>query len=170
MVARRRGFPLGTGGSNRRPSPHSALHLQFRSSGAPAPCGKIGVSESTESATMRVRISFPGRNQPLRAAVKNFLPAIVCPLTLLACYFVIQPYAEIGIIDDWSYIKTAQVLAQTGHIAYNGWGSPMLGWQIYFGALFIKLFGFSFTAVRFCTVMKRWRAHPCCSALLFGPD
>ncbi len=103
---------------------------------------------------MRVRISFPGRNQPLRAAVKNFLPAIVCPLTLLACYFVIQPYAEIGIIDDWSYIKTAQVLAQTGHIAYNGWGSPMLGWQIYFGALFIKLFGFSFTAVRFCTVIE----------------
>ena len=30
----------------------------------------------------------------------------------------------------------------------------MLGWQLYFGALFVKLFGFSFTAVRFGTVVE----------------
>jgi len=30
----------------------------------------------------------------------------------------------------------------------------MLGWQLYFGALFIKLFGFSFTVVRFCTAIE----------------
>lgn len=90
----------------------------------------------------------------MRAAVKNHLPAIACAATLVVCYFVIRPYAEIGINDDWSYIKTTQVLAQTGRIVYNGWASPILGWQIYFGALFIKLFGFSFTAVRFSTVIE----------------
>ncbi len=61
---------------------------------------------------------------------------------------VVHPCAEIGINDDWSYIKTAQVLAQSGHIVYNGWATAMLGWQLYLGALFIKLFGFSFSAVR----------------------
>jgi hypothetical protein len=53
-----------------------------------------------------------------------------------------------GINDDWSYIRTAQLLAQTGHIVFNGWGAPLLGWQLYLGALFIKLFGFSFTIAR----------------------
>jgi hypothetical protein len=90
----------------------------------------------------------------LRTALKNYLPAAVCAITPILCYFLIRPYAEIGINDDWSYIKSAQVLAQTGHIVYNGWGSPMLGWQLYLGAFFIKLFGFSFTAVRFSTVIE----------------
>jgi hypothetical protein len=58
-----------------------------------------------------------------------------------------------GINDDWGYIKPVQILAQTGHIVYNGWTAPMLGWQLYFGALFVKLFGFSFTAVRLSTLI-----------------
>ena len=44
-------------------------------------------------------------------------------------------------------------MALTGHISYSGGETPMLGWQLYFGALFIKLFGFSFTAVRFSTAV-----------------
>ena len=58
-----------------------------------------------------------------------------------------------GICDDGPYILMAHTLATTGHIVYNGWGAPMIGWQLYFGAAFIKLFGFSFTAVRFSTVL-----------------
>jgi hypothetical protein len=90
----------------------------------------------------------------LRAILKNYLPAIACALTPILCYLLARPYAEIGIYDDWSFVKTAQVFAQTGHIAYNGWASPMLGWQACLGALFVKLFGFSFSAVRFATVIE----------------
>ena len=90
----------------------------------------------------------------MRTALKNYLPAVVCAITPILCYFLIWPYADMGIGDDWSFIKMAQVLAQTGHIVYHGFGSPMLGWQAYFGALFIKLFGFSFTAVRFTTIIE----------------
>jgi hypothetical protein len=50
--------------------------------------------------------------------------------------------------DDWSSFKSAQVFAQTGHIAYNGYASPILGWLIFWGALFIKLFGATFTVAR----------------------
>ena len=66
----------------------------------------------------------------------------------MLCYLIVRPYAEMGIDDEWTYVKSAEVLAQTGHIVYNGWATPMLGWQLYFGALFVKLFGFSFTTVR----------------------
>jgi hypothetical protein len=86
--------------------------------------------------------------------LKRYLPAIACAVAPLFCYLLIRPYAEMGIGDDWSYIKSAQVLAQTGHIVYNGWATAMLGWQLYVGALFIKLFGLSFTAVRFSTVIE----------------
>ncbi len=79
---------------------------------------------------------------------------MACATTLLLCYFVIRPYAEIGICDDWSYIKTAQVLAQTGHIVYNGWDGADAGLAALFWRIVIKLFGFSFTAVRFATVIE----------------
>jgi hypothetical protein len=73
---------------------------------------------------------------------------LICALFVAACVWAAWPVSEIGFDDDWSYIKTAQVFAQTGHLVYNGWGSPILGWQVFWGALFIKLFGFSFTVVR----------------------
>jgi Dolichyl-phosphate-mannose-protein mannosyltransferase len=76
------------------------------------------------------------------------LPAIACALALPLCALAIRPVVEMGVNDDWSYIKTVQILAQTGHIVYNGWATAMLGWQLYLGALFVKLFGFSFTIVR----------------------
>lgn len=72
-----------------------------------------------------------------------------CMLALLLCVLAARPFVSMGVCDDWSYIWTARALADTGHLTYNGWATAMLGWQIYLGALFIKLFGFSFTAVRF---------------------
>ena len=76
------------------------------------------------------------------------LPAILCALTLPLAALAIRPVVEMGLCDDWSYIKTVQILAQTGHVVYNGWATAMLGWQLYLGAIFVKLFGFSFTIVR----------------------
>ena len=90
----------------------------------------------------------------MRAKVKAYLPALLCALMPILCYGIVRPFAEMGIDDDWSYVKSAQVLAQTGHIVYNGWAAPMLGWQLYCGALFVKLFGFSFTAVRLSTLIE----------------
>jgi hypothetical protein len=40
------------------------------------------------------------------------------------------------------------MLASTGKIVYNGWSTAMLGGQLFWGAGVIKLFGFSFTALR----------------------
>ncbi|MGA8939177.1 MAG: glycosyltransferase family 39 protein [Acidobacteriaceae bacterium] len=80
-------------------------------------------------------------------------PAIFCALAVLLCELISRPYANMGISDDGPYILMAQHLATTGHIAYNGWAAPMLGWQLYLGAAFIKLFGFSLTTVRMSTLL-----------------
>jgi len=58
-----------------------------------------------------------------------------------------------NICDDGPYILMARTLATTSRIVYNGWASPLLGWQLYLGAAFIKLFGFSYTAVRSSTLL-----------------
>jgi hypothetical protein len=90
----------------------------------------------------------------LQKIIRRFrLPALFCALAVLLCELLSRPYVNMGIADDWSYIRTAQILAATGHIVYNGWATAMLGWQLYLAVAFIKLFGFSFTAVRMSTVL-----------------
>jgi hypothetical protein len=81
------------------------------------------------------------------------LAAIACALSLPLIALIVHPSVELGINDDWSYIRSAQVLAQTGHIVYNGWAAPMLGWQLFLGAAFIKVFGFSFLVLRAVTIL-----------------
>ncbi len=80
------------------------------------------------------------------------LPAISCALAVLVCELIAQPYANMGICDDGPYVLMARTLAATGHIAYNGWAAAMIVAQLYLGAAFIKLFGFSFTTVRMSTL------------------
>ena len=74
--------------------------------------------------------------------------AFFCALALLLCALISHPVAEIGANDDFAYMRSAKILAETGRIAYVGWSSAMLGWQLALGAAFIKLFGFSFTVTR----------------------
>ncbi|MGA2849113.1 MAG: hypothetical protein ABSE46_08960 [Terracidiphilus sp.] len=88
----------------------------------------------------------------MNAAVVSRKPAYLCALVLLVCALATFPVAEIGMNDDWSYVQSARVLAQTGHIVYNGWATAMVGWQLYLGALFITLFGPSFTSIRASTL------------------
>lgn len=73
---------------------------------------------------------------------------LLCVLVPLAAILVAWPFAEGGSIDDFSYIHMAKTLADTGRFAYNGWPTAMLGIQVWWGAAWIWLFGFSFTLVR----------------------
>jgi len=79
--------------------------------------------------------------------------ALLCSLALVVCTLISRPFVEMGIDDDWSFIRSALHVAETGQIAYFGWGAPILGWQLYLGALFIKVFGFSFSVVRLSVLL-----------------
>ena len=81
------------------------------------------------------------------------IPALFCALAVLFCELISRPFVEMGISDEGPYILVAQQLAATGHVLYNGWISAMLGWQLYLAAVFIKLFGFSFSTVRMSTLL-----------------
>ncbi len=73
---------------------------------------------------------------------------LLCAFAVAVCVLLTNPVFNMGVNDDFSYTKSAFDFARTGHILYNGWSAPIVGWQILWGGLFAKLFGYSFTAVR----------------------
>lgn len=73
---------------------------------------------------------------------------LLCAFAVAVCVLLVFPVANMPFGDDFSYTKTALDFARTGHFVYNGWATAMLGWLVPWGALFIKVFGFSFTVVR----------------------
>jgi hypothetical protein len=81
----------------------------------------------------------------LAHSVRN---GLFCALALAAAVVISNPSADMPFLDEFSYDKTALEFARTGNMVYNGWATAMLGWQVPWGALFIKLFGFSFTGMR----------------------
>ena len=77
---------------------------------------------------------------------------LLCSALLGLSILATWPVAEIGINDDWSYIRTTQVFVQTHHFVYNGWSASLLGWQVIWGSLFASIFGPNYTAIRLSIV------------------
>lgn len=72
---------------------------------------------------------------------------------LIVILLALRPLAGAPLNDDFSYARTAEALAGTGRIVYNGWGSPLILPQMVVGALIIKLFGFSYTALAWLGIL-----------------
>ena len=78
----------------------------------------------------------------------DLLTALACAIAVVICVLSAQPFGGLPYNDDFSYMYSALRVAQTGHMAYTGWGAPTLVLQAYWGALWIKCFGFSFGVLR----------------------
>jgi Dolichyl-phosphate-mannose-protein mannosyltransferase len=78
---------------------------------------------------------------------------LVCGLIVVLATLSARPFVGMGFCDDYAYIKMARDFALTGRMIYNGGTAVVTGWQIPWGALFIRLFGFSFTAPRMSTLV-----------------
>src|SRR5260370_4982343 len=64
----------------------------------------------------------------------------------------VRPFAELPYGDDLACAHVGLNLVRSGHLLYNGWDAAMLLSHAYWGALFIRLFGFSFACLRFSTM------------------
>lgn len=73
---------------------------------------------------------------------------LLCGLLWLLAALLTRPFVESGLIDDFSYVKSAFVFADTYRLVYNGWATATIGWQIAWGGIFAHLFGHTYTAVR----------------------
>lgn len=69
------------------------------------------------------------------------------------CLIIIHPLGNFPLHDDWSFGMAAKGLAETGDFRPCGWVSMPLIVNALWGALFCLPFGFSFTALRFSSLV-----------------
>jgi len=78
---------------------------------------------------------------------------LFCVVTYLAAIVVIWPVVELATDDDFAYSRMALNFLRTGHFVFNGWETTMVGLQVIWGALFIRLFGYSYLTLRLSTIV-----------------
>jgi hypothetical protein len=84
-----------------------------------------------------------------RTDVRN---ALICGAALIVAFLLVNPFARMPFDDDWSYAFSVREFIRTGHLIYNGWSAPLIISHIFWGALFTKIFGYSFVVLRFSTL------------------
>jgi hypothetical protein len=63
---------------------------------------------------------------------------------------------EIPVIDDWTYAWSVEYFLRTDELRMLEWSAHYPLAQILWGALFSRLFGFSFVVVRLSTLVLAW--------------
>jgi len=78
-------------------------------------------------------------------------------VAIVACYLLlpllISPLYEVPQNDDWAYFQTLRIWFDSGELRHIGWNDPTLVFQLWWGALFAKLFGLSYTSLRVSTLI-----------------
>ena len=77
-------------------------------------------------------------------------------LIWLLIIFIVNPIGDFPLNDDWSYAVPVKSLLDGNGIKFTGWMSMTLFSQVLWGALWCKIFGFSFTVLRFSTLFLGW--------------
>jgi hypothetical protein len=65
----------------------------------------------------------------------------------------VNPLREVAFIDDWAYALTTRHMMLTGEYRPHDWQAANPLFQTAWGALFISVFGYSFTALRSSTLV-----------------
>ncbi len=65
----------------------------------------------------------------------------------------INPIRETAMGDDWAYASMVQHLLKSGHYQLNNWTAANPLFQIYWGAMFANLLGYSHSVLRISTII-----------------
>jgi hypothetical protein len=71
---------------------------------------------------------------------------------LLLSFLLLWPVGHFAVDDEWAFLKSLQHLDVQGQVKISPWNPMSLVGQLYWGVLFTKIAGFSFTAARLSTV------------------
>ena len=123
-------------------------------------------TESEFTTGMREVAPGPGEATE-RAAVarKDPIYLAVCLAAVAVSFLLAWPVADLTFGDDVAYSHMALRLSQTGRLTFNGWEAAMNLEQVFWGALVIKVFGFSPLYLRLSTVPLALGAIALCYAL-----
>jgi len=96
----------------------------------------------------------------------GLINCLIIVAVVAAAILVIWPVAQLPYGDDTTYTYMALSVSRTGHFAYNGWQTALLLVHVYWGAIIIRLFGFSFNVMRLSTIPLSVSAVAVCYLLV----
>jgi 4-amino-4-deoxy-L-arabinose transferase-like glycosyltransferase len=82
----------------------------------------------------------------------EWIGATVLVLAFLCAIIAIGPVHDFPVEDDWDYSRMAKIFAETGQIQRSDYAQATLIFPALYGGLISKIFGFSFTTLRFSTL------------------
>ncbi len=92
-------------------------------------------------------------------------PYLVLAGLWLLTLTIVPPRGDFPLNDDWMYAKVVKHLVETGEYQSNPYIDPTFILQAYWGAGFVKIFGFSFETLRASSLLLAliaiWAAHWC---------
>src|SRR5260370_30634627 len=103
------------------------------------------VLETTTTERTKGMTAAPARERPWLLGIGLTAFAIAC--------VVVNPLREMALDDDWAYALTVKHLLETGGYHLNDWAAANIPFQVYCGAAFSRVFGFSHSALRISTLV-----------------
>ena len=85
--------------------------------------------------------------------IKNYKEQFLLLGLWLVIILLVNPIGDFPLNDDWSYAKSVRTLYDEGYLKLYNWGEMTLVSHVFWGYLFVKIFGFSFTVLRFSTLL-----------------
>lgn len=102
--------------------------------------------------TNEARVAAAGTAAPSSAyAFGKYFWATLLLFILTVIY--VNPFWNTAVDDDWSYALTVKHLLDTGHYKLHDWATANMPFQVYWGALFAKLAGYSHASLRISTLV-----------------
>lgn len=83
--------------------------------------------------------------------IHNNKPFVLLMVCYLFSVFIVQPFGNYPLNDDWSYAKSVLLIDELHKIDIGEWPAMTLATHVVWGYLFTKLFGFSFLILRLST-------------------
>lgn len=85
--------------------------------------------------------------------IKKHYLAIFSIFIFFSIVLFINPFHEAAFTDDWAYAKMAKELAHEGQYKFDHWAVASPIFQVFYGALLVKIFGFSFGLLKTSTIL-----------------
>ena len=99
---------------------------------------------------------------------KTPIHLLLIALSYIILIVLVNPLGDFPINDDWAYARSVLSLVEDGEFHLLDWGAMTLVSQVVWGALWVKLFGFSFDVLRFSTIFLGFVALTACYYLLLS--
>jgi hypothetical protein len=85
--------------------------------------------------------------------IKQLPFAFFFTMAYIFVVLLVNPLGEFPLNDDWAYAQSVWVLCNKGEFLMSSWPAMTLIAQVFWGALFCKLFSLSFLSLRICTLI-----------------